>query len=73
MCRYCNVTGENGCETVFVKRMQANFRFSVQASDGPGNVPIGASPGLSRGFYFIVRMLFRLCALFKTMTHGYKS
>ena len=49
MCRYCNVAGENGCETVFVKRMEGNICFVVQPSDGPGNAPTGASPGLGGG------------------------
>ena len=72
LARY-NVVGENGCETVFVKRMQANFHFSVQPSDGPGEATTGTSPGLGGGFYFIVRVSFRLHSLFRTMTHGYKS
>ena len=73
MCRCCDVAGENGCITVFVKRMEGNIRFTVQPSDGPGDALIGASPGLGGSFYFIVRVSFRLRALFKTVTHGHKS
>ena len=73
MCCCCNIAGENGFKSVFVKRMEGNFRFIVQPFAGPGDAPTGASPSLGRGFYFIVRMLFRLCAPFKTVMHGYKS
>ena len=73
MCCYCDVAGENGYKTLFVKRMEGNIRFTVQPSAGPGDALIGTLPGLGGGFYFIVRVSFWLCALFKTMTHGYKS
>ena len=49
MCRCCNVAGENGRETVFVKRMEGNVRFTVQPSNWPDDAPIGASPGLGGG------------------------
>ena len=49
---------EDGFITVFVKRMEANVRFTVKPSAGPGDVPIGTSAGLGRGFYFIVHVSF---------------
>ena len=73
MCCCCDVAGENGCETVFVKRVEGNISFTMKPSTGRGDVPTSASPGLGGGFYFIVRVSFRLRALFKTVTHGYKS
>ena len=69
----CDVASENGCETLFVKRMEGNISFPVQPSAGPGDAPIGASPSLSIDFYFIVRVLFWLHALCKTAMHGYKG
>ena len=36
MCRYCDVAGENGCKTLFVQRMEGNFRFTVKPSDRAG-------------------------------------
>ena len=49
MCCSCDVTSENGCEIVFVKRMEGNIHFNVQPSDRPGDAPTGASPGLGGG------------------------
>ena len=49
MCRCCNVAGEIGCKTMFVKRMEGNIRFTVQPSNGPGDAPTGASPDLGGG------------------------
>ena len=49
MCRCCNVAGENGCKTMFVKRMEGNFRFTVKPSEGPGDALTGASPDLGGG------------------------
>ena len=34
---------------MFVKRMEGNFRFIVKPSARPGDVPIGALPGLGGG------------------------
>ena len=58
MCRCYDVAGENGFKTVFGKRMEANFSFTVKPSAGPGDAPIGASAGLGGGCYFIVRVSF---------------
>ena len=73
MCRYCNVAGENDYKIMFVKRIEGNFCFTMQPSTRLDDALTGASPGLGGGFYFIVRVSFWLCALFKTMMHGYKS
>ena len=73
MCCYCDVASENGFNTVFVKRMEGDFHFTVKPYAGPGDAPTGASSGLGGGFYFIVRVSFQLCALFKIVMHGYKS
>ena len=72
MCRCCDVANETGLKIVFLKRMEANVRFTMQHFAGPGNALIGTSPGLGGGFYFIVRVSFQLCALCKTM-HKYKG
>ena len=49
MGRYCNVVGENGCKTLFVQRMEGNFRFTMQPSAGPGDAPTSTSSGLGGG------------------------
>ena len=58
MCRCCDVAGETGFKTIFLKGMEGNVCFTVQPSDGPGNAPTSASPSLGGGFYFIVRVPF---------------
>ena len=49
MCHYCDVAGENGFNTVFVKRMEGNSSSTMRPSTRPGDALTGASPGLSRG------------------------
>ena len=73
MCRCCDVVGETGLKTMFLKGIEANVCFTVQPSAGLGDVPTSASLGLGKGFYFIVRVWFRLRALSKTTMHGYKG
>ena len=53
MCRSCDVVGENGYKTVFIKRMEGNFIFIVKPSAGPGDVSTGASPGFGGGLQFL--------------------
>ena len=36
-------------KSVFVKRTEGDFSFTVKPSTGPGNVPTAASPGLGGG------------------------
>ena len=48
MCRCRDVAYENGFNTVFLKRMEGNFCFTVKPSIGPGDALIGASPSLCR-------------------------
>ena len=73
MCRYFDVKGETGLKTVSLKGMEANVRLTVQPSTGPGDASTSALLGLSGGFYFIVHVSFRLCALCKSVMHGYKG
>ena len=73
MFRSCEVAGETGLKIVFLKGMEANVRFTVKPSARLGDAPTGTSPGLGRGFYFIVHVLFQQRALSKTAMHGYKG
>ena len=65
----CDVAGEIGLKTVFVKKMRGNFRFTIERSAGSGD----ALTGLGGGFYFIVYVSLWLHALCKTMMPRYKG